>query len=228
MNFNGGPGFAGSSGSGTVIGDLSVTGAIRMSDGSDAMPSLTYTSEADLGFEKSATGEISIVSKGTKSVKISDTKFEVTRPAIFDSSVTTTGVAATNQPCIHLSSPTTTYTKGPWTDVLFTTTDYARGTGLNYDSGTGVVTVTQDGYYEAVAYGIYDQLGGSGNRDLGIIGPNNFSTANTVNPVGGEDTYVTTVAKGYLPAGSNVYARIRVTGSGTCDITLSLFVMKTH
>lgn len=80
MNFNGTGAFGGTgnwSGDIDIGGDVKVGGVIKMSDGTETAPSLTYTSETNLGFYKSATKQMSFVSNNHKRVNFNDTSMEV-------------------------------------------------------------------------------------------------------------------------------------------------------
>lgn len=80
MDFNGvGGDTAPSSLPGNVsIGqDLKVGGTVLLSDGTDSIPSLAFASERTTGFEKTASGETSYVTSGTKRVKLSSKGVEI-------------------------------------------------------------------------------------------------------------------------------------------------------
>lgn len=73
MDFNGttpgseGPVFVGPI---VIDGDLSVNGVVKLENGTDATPSLTYIDEETTGFTRSGPGEVSYVTSGSKRVRL--------------------------------------------------------------------------------------------------------------------------------------------------------------
>jgi hypothetical protein len=63
-------GAPGVSGDFLIPGDLQVQGVVKLADGTDAAPSLTYIAEETTGFTRSGTDEVSYVTQGAKRVRL--------------------------------------------------------------------------------------------------------------------------------------------------------------
>jgi len=121
MNFNGqffldySPIFTGNV---VIGGDLSVSGQIKLADGSDSLPSLTFTNESGLGMERSSAGEISFVSGGSKKLRISGSTLTSTVPLSVPSlsssgTIGCTSLTASNTiGCLSLLSSATSQVNG--------------------------------------------------------------------------------------------------------------------
>jgi hypothetical protein len=99
----------------SILGNLSVTGStslpvvvpsvIYVADGSDAAPSYSFVDEKDVGFLRSATGEVDFVSGGAKRLRMSDTTITPTVPvSIPDGSATAPSLIFTTTPTTGLYS----------------------------------------------------------------------------------------------------------------------------
>lgn len=151
MNFNGEGAFGrtpSSSGSFTVLGDLTVTGRILMSDGEEDEPSLAFISDETLGFYKSDEGQISVVSNEQTLMDIGDTGVTIH-----------TGLTIPDQSFVMRYNGDQTVIDGVVLIIDYPT-EYLPSTGssITWDSGTKTFTLHDVGKYVITGYIHYEDV----------------------------------------------------------------------
>lgn len=135
MNYNGevvsttSPDLAGNV---TVGGDLKVEGVLKLEDGSDSAPSLTFIAETTTGLTRSGTGEVSFVASGAKRLKVAPTTTQIY------SGVLTLGTDAEIQSVITNDSGTLTFDVDDDTKLVITSDETFIDTDLAIFGSTTV------------------------------------------------------------------------------------------